>query len=351
MARASGAPVRSRPTVSAPSEQTRGDLLDAVRTATAEVARRSTRVHLVAERVGPYADELLATGLLAPEQVALDLRRRSEPHRGEDAELVAGRVVALDAVNFGSGWHDVVRKRLAPSGARTMAAGLTRWIGAGDDAQPLAERLANLDTELAHRIFDQPHDDGPLDELMGLFTVALDDLGRFVLDRYDGSFVALVEAAGRSAATLTGLLADMPLYCDVSRYEELDVPLHKRGQITAADLSRAFGAFGPGRFDDLDRLTAFADNLVPHVLRMDGVLAYDVELLDRIGRRELLVAGSPEEVEIRALGVHAVEEVRAALRERGTDVASWYLDQVLWERGAAPAYKAVPRHRARSAFY
>ena len=66
---------------------------------------------------------------------------------------------------------------------------------------------------------------------------------------------------------------------------------------------------------------------------------------------ELLRAGSPEEVEIRALGVHAVEGLRTALAELGRDVPPWQLDQVLWERGARPRYKAEPRHRARSVFY
>jgi hypothetical protein len=97
--------------------------------------------------------------------------------------------------------------------------------------------------------------------------------------------------------------------------------------------------------------TAFADNLVPHVLRLDGVLTYDDELVARIHTGELLTAGSPEEVEIRALGVHAVERLRTALAELGHDVPSWLLDQVLWERGGGATYKAVPRHRARSVFY
>ena len=50
-----------------------------------------------------------------------------------------------------------------------------------------------------------------------------------------------------------------------------DRGFYKRAQIVAADLALA----GVARFRDLDRLTIFADNLVPHVLRCDGVLVYD----------------------------------------------------------------------------
>ncbi len=324
----------------------RPDVLDSVRAAAALVADRSRSVLLVPERVGPYARELLAEGVLDPARSLLPgpwRQPRAHP------EVVAGRVIGLATINFGSGWHPVVRKRPGQSGATTMAAGLGQWMAI--DGVVRAERLARLDTERMHVILDQPHDDGPVDELMGLFTTALNDLGHLVLDRYDSSFLVMVGAADHSAAALVEVLATMPFYRDVSTYDGVEVPLYKRAQLVAADLHRATGGDGIGRFDDQDRLTAFADNLVPHVLRVDGVLGYGDELLARIDRGELLVAGSPEEVEIRALGVHAVEAVRAELAELGHDVPSWRLDQVLWERGGRARYKALPRHRARSVFY
>ena len=94
--------------------------------------------------------------------------------------------------------------------------------------------------------------------------------------------------------------------------------------------------------DDLDRLTLFADNLVPHVLRIDGVLAFEPELVARIDAEELIEHDSPEEVEIRACALHAVELLVAA---HGNTTAT-AVDNVLWNRGAAPRYKAHPRHRA-----
>ena len=65
----------------------------------------------------------------------------------------------------------------------------------------------------------------------------------------------------------------------------------------------------------------------------------------------LLEAGSAAEVEIRALGVHAVERLRGELAQRGHDVRASRLDEVLWQRGGGARYKAVPRHRARSPYY
>ena len=81
-----------------------------------------------------------------------------------------------------------------------------------------------------------------------------------------------------------------------------DVGFWKRAQITANDLALA----GVADFHDLDRLTIFADNLVPHVLRVDGVLVYDAALAARIDAGELLEPGG-EEREIRGCAVHACE--------------------------------------------
>ena len=98
-------------------------------------------------------------------------------------------------------------------------------------------------------------------------------------------------------------------------------------------------------FADLDRLTIFADNLVPHVLRMDGVLVYDPALAARIDAGELLEPG-PEEREIRACAVHACEPIAADWACRRAMLDMW-----LWNRGQQPHYKAVPRHRTRTVFY
>ncbi|MGH2616382.1 MAG: queuosine salvage family protein, partial [Thermomicrobiales bacterium] len=104
-------------------------------------------------------------------------------------------------------------------------------------------------------------------------------------------------------------------------------------------------------FRDLDRLTIFADNLVPHVLRVDGVLEYNPNLLQRIECGELIPAGSPEEVEIRAVSVHAVERIVATLQTSGVPATARLLDYVLWSRGAGEVYKTLPRHRTRTVYY
>jgi hypothetical protein len=303
------------------------DLFERIRHACRRVATRARAVRLDHGRLATFE----------PPVVLGDAPGGAVAAAGE--EEVAALVVELDAVNFGSGWHPVLRKEAGLSGASTVAAALRR-------AGPLGvEELARLTPAGCAVLFGQD-DHGPAAELMALFARSLNDLGRFVAGTYGGSFEAMVAAAGGSAAGLVDILLQMPLYRDVVRYEGDDVPLLKRAQITASDLASAFGGKGPGAFGDLDRLTMFADNLVPHVLRLDGVLVFEPELVARIDAGELLTYGSPEEVEIRACAVHAVELLAARL-----DRPARLLDHALWRRGGEPAYKAVPRHRCRTTAY
>jgi hypothetical protein len=141
---------------------------------------------------------------------------------------------------------------------------------------------------------------------------------------------------------LAELLAGWEAFADVSTYMEREVPFFKRAQIAAADLDRA----GVAEFGDLERLTAFADNLVPHVLRVDGVLTLERALETTIEAGELLEHGSAPEVELRAAAVHAAELLAAASGLTAAEV-----DAALWNRGRAPLYKARPRPRSRNTAY
>ena len=121
-----------------------------------------------------------------------------------------------------------------------------------------------------------------------------------------------------------------------------DVGYYKRAQITSNDLALA----GVATFGDLDALTIFADNLVPHVLRIDGVLAYAPELAAVVDCGRLLPAGSAMEHEIRACAVHACELLAGRF-----SVAPRTLDNWLWNRGQDRPYTDGLPHRTRTVFY
>ena len=239
---------------------------------------------------------------------------------------VAAYLLTLGTINFGSGWFPTLRKPEGLSGYSTIARALAARFREYGPWSP-AEMRAIAPAELAG-VFgqDEPH------ELMNLYAEALRSLGAFLAGR---SAIEVVEAVGGSAVRLAEVLAaGMPFFDDVGFW--------KRAQITANDLALA----GVAEFGDLDELTIFADNVVPHVLRVDGVLVYDGPLAAQIERGDLIAPGSANETEIRACAVHACVHIA---RELG--VPERTLDTWLWDRGQEPRYKALPRHRTRTVYY
>jgi hypothetical protein len=313
-----------------------------IRATCAEVSRRAQHVRIDPQRLRSFCTQLLAE----PGQPAgLDPAHHLLGRGGDTLAYV----ITLDAINFGSGWFPYVEKRPGLSGYFTVAHALREHFEARGPWS--AGELAKLDGAECGRVLGQPPGVPERSELMDLYARALNDLGSFLTQRHAGRFEGVIEQAGGSCEKLVRELATMPLYRDVERYQELEVPFYKRAQLTGADLASAFGGSGPGRFDDLAELTIFADNLVPHVLRREGVLVYASGLAARIDQGVPIEAGSPEEVELRAASVHAVECCVAEARRQGADVSAQQLDYRLWTRGQRPEYKAHPRHRTRTTYY
>jgi putative queuosine salvage protein len=292
-------------------------LADEVRRHCAEVAEHARWVRI----------DIDAAGLLEPAPPpALDPERHFL--EGEPGQ-VASYLLTLSAINFGSGWFpQLVKRRVdgrALSGYSTVAWALTDHFRAHGPWSP--QQLRAITTKQISVVLGQAADL----ELMALYAQALRSLGAFL-----GSKCALdvvTEAQGSAQTLATRLSGGMAMFNDVGFY--------KRAQIAVNDIALA----GLTAFADLDTLTIFADNVVPHVLRCDGVLLYDDRLAARIDAGQLLPLGQAER-EIRACAVHACE-----LIAQRTGVPPRTLDGWLWHRGQGSDYKARPRHRTRTVFY
>jgi len=301
-------------------------LPDEVRAGCAWVVQRARFV-----RIDESAIEVFAAGLVGAAEVA------GEPDRaaGEDPEGGAAFAICMNAINFGSGWWPTIRKRPGKSGYATMEAGVREQFDSVGHWS--ADELAAMDGPTIAAVVGQD----PEHPLMAQFAAALRDVGERLLSEHRGRFLGVVEGAG-SIPALAGVLAGWDAFADTSLYEDREVPFFKRAQLAAADLHRAGIADLPG----IEQLTAFADNLVPHVLRVDGVLQLDPGLTARIEAEELLLHGSPEEVEMRACAVQAIELLAAA-----SNLSSAEIDSALWNRGRGQRYKSLPRPRSRNTAY
>ena len=308
-------------------------LLEEVRSSCARIAATARWVRIDMDAIANQ-EALAKLAAAAPGESPATFDPLRHYLEGEPAD-VADYLLALDAINFGSGWFPTLRKRLdggQPIGGYfTVAWGLADYVrahhAAGDGWALDGAWLRAVDTRAIADILDQPRDH----ELMSLYAMALRELGRFLGERRALDLVA--ECGGSAERLAQALAGGMAMFDDRGFY--------KRAQIVPADLALA----GVASFADLDRLTIFADNLVPHVLRCEGFLLYDESLAARIDAGEVLPLGGPER-EIRACAVHACELISAR-----TGIPPRVLDNHLWNRGQAPEYKARPRHRCRCVYY
>ncbi|GLC34374.1 hypothetical protein PLESTB_000736000 [Pleodorina starrii] len=185
----------------------------------------------------------------------------------------------------------------------------------------------------------------------------LREVGSALLQHFNGQAAKMVEAAGGSALTLVQMVAQLfPGFRDHAVYKGHQVFLYKRAQIFVGDVYGAFGGEGLGTFWDIDQLTMFADYRVPVVLRNMGILSYSEELAAKVERREMIAAGSAEEVEIRACTVVAVERMREAIAHKflGTGAQlphAIQLDWWLWELGERDRKTHPPHHRTLTVYY
>lgn len=261
--------------------------------------------------------------------------------------------LVLDTLNFcfwplpGTPRWEITIASESLSGYYGLAASLKKAAVSGVPIWD-AEYLSTLTRDGLEQVLDGR---GEL-QLMGDRLCSLQELGRLLLCSFGGEAWKLVDAAGGSALELARLLArNLQSFKDEAVYLGKKVIFHKRAQILAADLFGSFRGKKWGGFSDMELLTAFPDYKLPQVLRHLGIFQYSEELARQIDSMSLIPAGSPEEIEIRANTVWAVELLRQELSRSGKKRRAYEIDWILWNLGQDDAFREKPYHRTVTIFY
>jgi hypothetical protein len=323
-------------------------LFDDIRDATARVTDAADDVQIREDAFDGYAETLIEEHAGADPEAWPPPRLAPDHHLLGEGDRTVAYLLMLETINFGSGYFPWVQPRDGLTGYAMVADALREYIETHGVPDP--SDLAEVDTDSVARVFDQEIEHDSRRKLMTSYSTAWNELGEHLVDEWDGSYTALLEAAD-SAERLVELLGEMSLFRDVVMYRNIEVPFYKRAQLAASDIYTAFNGQAPGAFDDVDSLTAFADNQLPHVLRMDGVLEYSKPLAEHVDGRKFLQAGTSREIEIRAATVRAVERLVDALQDKGAEVTPREVDNVLWHRGQQDRFRVRPAHLTQTVFY
>ena len=87
------------------------------------------------------------------------------------------------------------------------------------------------------------------------------------------------------------------------------------------------------------------------MLRKFGIFDYSDELKEKISNEEEILSGSPEENEIRANTIWAVEMIRDEIKKRVSNISSVEINDHLWLLSQEKDPKDEPYHRTRTTSY
>jgi len=129
------------------------------------------------------------------------------------------------------------------------------------------------------------------------------------------------------------LVSEFPRFDDTSKLDGHEIKFYKLAQLGMWMLYATLNPVGKFRVDDIGKMTAFADYIVPVALRLHGITRYSERLENTINGHELIPRDSRWEIEIRAHCLYATalltEEINK-LRPASRQVLIPQIDARFW---------------------
>lgn len=272
-------------------------------------------------------------------------------------------IFVLDTLNF-SFWTDTGASKWKVNGETGYFAFCNAVQRAIDEGKPMWDpkyysQITQKEAEIIFR-----GDDKNTIPLIEDRVKNLQQAGKVLLDKYQGTFAKCVESCDGSAKKLLNLIVDeFESYRDEADYEGHRISIYKRAQILIGDIWAHFEGQGLGEFHDIESISMFADYRIPQVLIHFGVMRYSNSLMSKLKSGEPLKQGSREEVEIRACSIEAVEQlcdkIHHLLKDPAlnlscpTVVNAIVIDHFLWDyrREHAEELERIPFHKTRTIYY
>lgn len=326
-----------------------------------KVMRQSKDVKIISSNIPKLALKIYT--LIEEDKLTLDEFKKCPLHPKNEDEEAINWIFVVDSLNYcffdpnnKSHWS-VTWKNEKHTGYFGLCAAINRAIEKGIKMTDMKTCLELTREQLDEILLG---DDGTTLPLLQERYLCLQESASVLLKKYNGNFVNCILEANNSAQDLLKIISKNFFYFrDESTYNDQKVAIYKRAQILIADIWSSFRGSGFGEFRDIDSLTMFADYRVPQVLLYFGVLEYSDKLKDTLQQGILLKHGAPEEVEIRAASIVAVDdvvnEVKKLMAKNNIHKIcnSIMVDTYLWgyRRENAAILEDTPYHKTLNIYY
>jgi hypothetical protein len=279
------------------------------------VVQKASLVKINTEKISTVADWMAYEEFAKPDGAMLfDF--------GNDPDVLMDFTLVVNTMNFaftdfatGVKFEtDYMGKRWCDSEA--MLACLHRAVNSGIPFFS-GEYLANLTRKDLESVFAGTIELPMLDERVTLFN----EVGRVLVEKYEGRYSRFVRScAPKLYADGDGLLerltTEFPRFRDVSNFHGTDVHIYKLAQLGIWGMHLALSPRGAWKLEDAEKLSAFADYIVPVGLRVMGIFEYAPELEKQINSLTEVKRDSDAEIELRASSIYVIAKLTEEINNR-----------------------------------
>jgi Potential Queuosine, Q, salvage protein family len=212
--------------------------------------------------------------------------------------------------------------------------------------------LAKITREELNKVFEGNIEMPMLDEKLAVLRQS----GRLLAENYGGRFHKFVSSCSprlydQGNGLIERLVKEFPRFNDVSFLDGNEIKIYKLVQLGIWMLYATLNRTGRFCVNDIEKMTAFADYIVPVALRLHGITRYTERLESAINSHQLIPRDSRWEIEIRAHCIYATalltEEINK-LRPVNRQVLIPQVDARFW----VPFHKTTwPHHLTRTIMY
>ena len=187
-------------------------------------------------------------------------------------------------------------------------------------------------------------------------TALLQQAGAILTAKYGGRYYNFIRSCAprlydNGNGLVERLAAEFPRYNDISNFEGHQIKFYKLTQLGFWQIYAGLGPGGAFRLEDPQKMTAFADYIVPVALRLMGMTSYSPALEHAINTYQMIPRDSTQEVEIRAHCLYATALLTDEINKRRPAERQIIIPQIdarLWTHFHTTEW---PHHLTRTIMY